>query len=168
MLHTYSWLSTQEDVQITNHAARWSCLNWCLLSSPLPLCIVIRSLSTLCLRAALRWHLVTIQHLPAWSVSTYPPHGHSQSMHDGPLPRDEVVCGLGLQHTLNFKLLLKRKLLRAGITITFLASLMNITDIYDYITEYSTFNFGVCSFSFEQRVLAITKSRTLLLIGLIK
>lgn len=70
--YTHSWLSTQEDVQIPHRAARRSRLNWYLLSSPWPLCIVIRSSSMLCLRAALRWHLVTIQHLPAWSVSTHP------------------------------------------------------------------------------------------------
>lgn len=85
--------------------------------------------------------VVTIQHLPAWSVSTSLPHGHGQSMRDGPLPGDEVLCGPGLQHTLTFRLLLKQKLLKAGITITFLVSLMNITDIHNCITEYSTFNF---------------------------
>lgn len=47
-------------------------------------------------------------------------------------------------------------------------SLMNITDIYDYITEYATFSFYVCSFSFEQHILAISKSMILLLIVLVR
>lgn len=49
-----------------------------------------------------------------------------------------------------------------------LVSLMNITDIYDYITEYSTFSFSVCTFSSERHILAIPKSMILLLIVLMK
>ena len=124
------YLSMQPDVT----------LNWCLLSSPVPLYTVIRSSSMLCLRAALRWHLVTIHHLPAWSVSTYPTTW-SWLVHTW-WPWDEVACycyGLGLLFTLNFRLVLKQKLLRAGITITFAVSLKNIADIWLYYKIFNTY-----------------------------
>lgn len=84
MFYTHSWLSTQEDVQIPNHTVRWSHLNWCLLSSSLPLCMVIRSSPLLSSKAVLRWHWWP----SAWSVSIPPsPHGHSWTLHGGSASR---------------------------------------------------------------------------------
>lgn len=121
-----------------------SCLNWCLLSPPVPLYTVIRSSSMLCLRAALRWHLVTTHHLPAWSVSTYPTTW-SRLVHTW-WPWDEVACyscGLDLLCILDFRLVLKQKLLRAGIIITFPVSLKNIADIQLYYKIFNTFRFAL-------------------------
>ena len=144
MLHTHSWLSTQEDVQITNHTARWSRLNWRLLSSPLPLyCnqifiyIVIKSGSEATLGDHPAFTCSVCLHLP-YHMATVSPCTMALCLETW-LPVTPSY-GLGLQWTLNFRLLLKQKLLKAGVTVKFLVSLMNITDTYDYITKYSTFN----------------------------
>lgn len=167
--YTHSWLSAQEDVQIPHHAARWSHLNWCFPSSPLPLCIVIK-LPPYRMHFKSSWgdaHWPSRIFLLGLPASSSLPHGHRQARHDGPRPRGEAgchCCGFGLQPALNFRLLQEQKLFRLGITNTLSVSLMNV----GYLTKYSTFNVWFCSLCAEQHVPAITKSRILILIALIK
>lgn len=74
------------------------------------------------------------------------------------------VTAVGLVSSIVFRLLQKQKLFRVGITSTLLVSLMNV----GYLTKYSTFDVWFCCLSAEQHVLAITKSRILILIARIK
>lgn len=73
-------------------------------------------------------------------VSPTLPHGHSLSLQDGSLPRDEVAS-YELPLHLKLQVSAEKEAFGGRNQNYILVSLMNITDIHDYITAYLTFSF---------------------------